>query len=63
MSIKSLACGVGVTAAIVAESARDKIEQDRKAKKVEKKLSMAMSGLSLNSFTKKIPPPPGLAEQ
>ena len=53
MSIKSLACGVGVTAAIVAESARDKIEQDRKAKKVEKKLSMAMSGLSLNSFTKK----------
>ena len=52
-----------MTAAIVAESARDKIEQDRKAKKVEKKLSMAMSGLSLNSFTKKIPPPPAAAEQ
>ena len=44
MSIKSLACGGSVSAAIVAESGRDKIYKDRKAKKAEMELSVAMNG-------------------
>jgi len=59
MTIKSLACGGSVSAAIVARSGRDKIEQNRKAKKAEKKLSMTLSSyqrpdsiLRLNSFGK-----------